>query len=146
MQILCPAFKFGLYDKEDAIPIFTGGVTDRIRSMLIHSRLITKYGITVPAASEIGIGLTIPHPSSITISSYYIGKNFHIYQNTTVGIKERGTAPPKIGNDETLYANSSVIGNITVSDNATVGANSLLLCNAAEGGIYVGTPAKNIKE
>ena len=49
---------------------------NRLFAKLVQRRLITKYGITIGVDVKIGIGLQIPHPSSITIgeaADYYLG-------------------------------------------------------------------------
>ena len=117
----------------------------KLFARLIHTKLVRRYGITIPICGTVGIGLSIPHPSGITISSRQIGKNFKVYQNTTVGNKKPGTPPPKIGDDVTLFAQSSIIGNITVGDGVVIGTHSCLLHDAPEAGVYVGVPAKKIR-
>ena len=51
-----------------------------------------------------------------------------------------------IGNNVTMYANSMIIGDNTVSDCVTLGAGSCLLHGADKPGIYVGNPAIRIKD
>ncbi len=118
----------------------------KIFAKLIHAKLTKKYGITIPISGTVGIGLSIPHPSSITIASIEIGENFRIYQNTTIG-RKRSDLPlfPKIGNNVTLYANSSIIGAVTVGDGVLIGAHSCLLHDAPEAGTYIGVPAKKVR-
>lgn len=74
-----------------------------------------------------------------------IGKNCSIYQNVTIGGANIGDAAkkqqPHIGDECTFFAGSMVLGNIFVSSNCVVGANSVLLEDASSG-VYVGSPAR----
>ena len=49
---------------------------------------------------------------------------------------------PYIGNNSIMYANSSIIGNVKVTDGVIIGAHACLLDDACEPGLYLGTPAK----
>ena len=101
-----------------------------------------RYGIHMTPGTKIGKGLRIAHPTSIVVTHCEIGENFTIYQNCTIGQKfYKSGWYPKIGYNVTLYANSSIIGDVTVADNVVIGANSLLVKDALEPGNYVGSPA-----
>ena len=114
-------------------------------SRLYHVKLMRRYGIHMTPGTKIGKGLRIAHPTSIVVTHCEIGENFTIYQNCTIGQKfYKSGRYPKIGNDVTLYANSSIIGDVTVGDNEVIGANSLLVKDALEPGNYVGSPARLI--
>ena len=121
------------------------------RLLSIHFRrtLIRRYGIYLNIRKEnwIGIGLKLPHPSSIVIGGgVNIGNNCIIYQNVTIGAKKRGAykednAYPQIGNNCIFYAGSVVIGPIRVGDNTSVGANAVLITDTESNSIYAGIPA-----
>ena len=117
-----------------------------IISKLIHNKLIRRYGIFVSPSCSIGIGLRIYHPTSIVITNAVIGDNFTIFQNCTIGQKYAGKdgygMVPNIGNNCSMYAGSSIIGNVKVTDGVTIGVHACLLRDAIEPGIYLGTPAK----
>lgn len=128
------------------IYLYDKGRINKFRAFIIRKRLITKYGVHVYPTIKIGLGLYIPHPSSIIITGHCaIGDNFTILQNCTVGIKhienEEGPAP-NIGNNVKMCASSMIIGGIVVADNVTIGANSMLLNDAVAPGMYLGSPAK----
>ena len=115
-------------------------------SQLIHNKLIRRYGIFVSPKCQIGLGLRIYHPTSIVITNAVIGENFTIFQNCTIGQKYAGKdgygLVPHIGNNCSMYANSSIIGDVEVTDNVIIGAHACLLGDAKEPGVYVGAPAK----
>lgn len=119
------------------------GKLGKLRGLYYRIRLMRRYCIHVNSQAVIGMGLRIVHPMCISIAQCTIGENFTLYQSCTVGAKSLECLDtPCIGNNVTLYSGSSVIGGVTVADNVSVGANSLLTKDALESGIYVGSPAK----
>ena len=119
------------------------GKMGRVISRFYHVKLMRRYGIHITEGAKIGKGLRIAHPTSIVVTLCNIGENFTIYQNCTIGQKfYRSGQFPTIGDNVTMYAGSSIIGEVTVGDNVTIGGNSLLIKNAIEPGVYVGSPAK----
>ena len=119
------------------------GRINRVRSRIIHAKLMRKYGIHITPCTIIGRGLRIAHPTSIVITLCKIGDNFTIYQGCTIGQKYwKSGRYPEIGNNVVMYANSSIIGDVKVADDVILGANSLLIKDANEKGVYVGSPAK----
>lgn len=125
------------------------GRIKKLLSGFIHIKIARRYGLFVSPKAIIGKGLKMYHPTSIVITSAIIGKNLTIYQNCTIGQKYAGKAGyglvPHIGNNVTMYAGSSIIGNVRVADNVTLAAHSCLLSDALEAGVYAGCPAKLIK-
>ena len=118
--------------------------------ILYKLKLVKKYGIyfNVRSDSNIGLGLVLPHPSSIVFGAgVNIGDHCIIYQNVTFGAKKIGcagseiSAYPRIGNHCTFYAGAVVIGPVTVRDGTQVGANAVLLSDTDENGMYAGVPA-----
>ena len=110
-------------------------------------RLMRRYGIFIGRECEIGLGFKIWHPHGIIINNAKIGKNFNVNQNTTVGAKVHGSwTLPIIGNNVTMYANSTILGDIRVEDNVTLGAHALLLKSTIGPGSYVGIPAKLVSK
>ena len=82
-----------------------------------------------------GIGIVI-HKNSV------IGDNCHIMHNVTIGGKNGFF--PVVGNNVFIGLGSTVLGNVTLGDNSTVGAMSLVLHDVNEGDTVVGSPAKKI--
>lgn len=122
----------------------------KFRTRQLINKLIRRYGIHISPYAQIGVGLHIPHPTSIVIGAKtIIGNNFTIYQNTTIGGARTGDVKkgnqPKIGNNVTVFAGAMILGKVNVGDNVIIGANSVLLSDAEENGVYSGTPAKRVK-
>lgn len=98
-------------------------------------KLYKLYNIDISGSSIIGENLYIPHPFSIVIGGgVKIGNNVTIYQNVTIGRKNKDIPEyPKIGNNVTIYCNSTILGNITIGDGAIIGAGSVILRDVAPG-------------
>lgn len=91
--------------------------------------LIWKHSIDVSYRPVIGPGLILPHPLGIVIGpEVLIGRNVMLQHNITLGTKRGtlGSGTPVIEDEVTIFPGSVVIGDITVGQGATIGANSLI--------------------
>ncbi len=116
----------------------------------VNRKLITKYGCFISLNAKIGIGVRFPHPNGIVIGGTTdIGENCTIFQQVTFGGKKIGDAQnsnyPSIGNNVIIYAGAKLIGNITIGDNAIIGANSVVNKSFPPNTIIGGIPAKILK-
>ncbi|MBQ8620802.1 MAG: serine acetyltransferase [Oscillospiraceae bacterium] len=122
------------------------GRLGKLFSRFCHVVLMRRYGIHITQGTVIGKGLRIAHPTSIVVTHCEIGENFTIYQNCTIGQKKwKSGEYPTLGNHVTMYAGSCIIGAVKVADDVVLGANSILLQDADQAGVYVGTPARRIE-
>lgn len=101
-----------------------GGERNRRRGYRINRKLVSRYGIEIELGAKIAPGITFAHYQGIVISrACIIGRNFHIRQNTTIGVKDSGDPRIIIGDNVELGANCCIIGgNIQIGNNVTVGA------------------------
>ena len=93
-------------------------------------------------------GVVFHHPVGIVISkTATIGKNCHIYQNVTIGLKitADGQKAATIGNNVRIYANAVIIGDVKIGDNAIIGAGSVVTKDVPANSVVAGNPAKIIK-
>ena len=89
--------------------------------------------------------LKLVHPVGIVFSDQVVfGQNCQIFQNVTLGCKN-GKAPI-LGDNVTVFANSSVIGGIHIGDNAIIGAGSVVLCDVPANEVWAGNPAHFIRK
>lgn len=72
-----------------------------------------------------------------------IGDNCAIYQHVIIGVGKDGY--PTIGNNVTIYANTVIIGEIQISDNAVIGACSFVNKDVPANSVYAGVPAKRMR-
>lgn len=90
---------------------------------------------------------TLPHPVGIVISgSAKIGENVRIYQNATIGwtLGDKNRTAGKIGDNVTIYSGAAIIGDVTIGDNAVIGANAVVLDDVKEDTVVVGAPAREV--
>ena len=98
--------------------------------------------------NEIGEGFYVIHGQGTVIGSRNkIGKGFKIHQGCTIGHKKNGTGNGNtIGDDVTLYCNSSILGELTIGDNVVIGAHVLVTTNIESNKIIVSKIEFNEKD
>ena len=110
---------------------------------------LVLYRVEIALRSEIGPGLEIPHGNCV-IGALRIGSGFSIFQGCTIGSRAGnlenpqepvGEDRPVIGDNVVMYANSVVVGPIVIGSNCTIGANTLVMQNMADGQVARCAPA-----
>ncbi|MEU2204816.1 hypothetical protein AB0P19_11030 [Microbacterium oleivorans] len=92
-------------------------------------------------------GLILPHPYGIVIHGHSeIGPDCVIYQGVTIGENGSGNGAPTLGARVRVYANSTILGPVSIGDGAVVGAHSLVLTDVPPGVLVVGAPARVVRE
>lgn len=78
--------------------------------------------------NEIDTGFYIVHGLGTVVGSRNkIGKGFIIHQGCTIGHKKNGVGEGNsIGDNVTLYANSSIIGELNIGNNVVIGGHVLI--------------------
>jgi serine O-acetyltransferase len=81
--------------------------------------------------NTIDVGFYIIHGQGTVIGSRNtIGKGFIIHQGCTIGHKKNGSGNGNtIGNNVTMYCNSSIIGELIIGNNSIIGAHVLVAQN-----------------
>lgn len=101
--------------------------------------LVSKYNTDIGLGATIGPGIKIYHFNGVVICPQaVIGKNMHIRQNTTIGLKTvAGIKAIRIGDNVEIGANSCIIGDdIFIGDNVTIGAMSFVNKNIPSNSIF----------
>jgi len=112
----------------------------------LQSDMSDKFGVDIHPAAKWGKGITMDHGTGCVIGeTSVIGDNVYLMHGVTLGAT--GTSNdhdrhPKIGHGAFLAANSTILGNITIGDGATVGAQALVLKDVPSGYTAVGAPAR----
>ena len=70
-------------------------------------------------------GMVISHGHSVEINASRIGKNFHCFQNVTIGTTNSPIGPT-IGDNVFVGAGAVVLGNIKIGNNVKIGANAIV--------------------
>ncbi len=119
----------------------------RIMSECAHSRT----GIDIHPGARIGNNFFIDHGTGVVIGeTTIIGNNVKIYQGTTLGamsfrrdqrgrIIKGGKRHPTIEDDVTIYAEATILGDVTVGRGAVVGGNTWIK-ESVPPGVTVSSP------
>ena len=116
-------------------------------SLFLQNRASEVFGVDIHPAAKIKGGVMIDHATGVVIGeTAEIGSNVSIFQGVTLGGKgnEAGDRHPKIKSGASIYASSTLLGNITVGENSVVAAGSLVLKDVEPNVTVAGIPAKII--
>jgi serine O-acetyltransferase len=115
--------------------------------LLSHlARLVT--GVEIHPAATIGSHFVIDHGSGIVIGeTTVIGDCVTLFQGVTLGGtgKERGKRHPTLGSHVVVGAGAKILGGMTIGDNVTIGANSVVLKSVPPHSTVIGVPARVIR-
>ena len=92
---------------------------------------------------NIGGGMIVQHGFSTIINAKFIGKNFHVYQQVTIGYN--GVCSPTIGDNVRCCCGAKIIGVVHVGNNVVIGANAVVCKDVPDNVVVAGVPAKIIK-
>ncbi|CAA6809093.1 MAG: Serine acetyltransferase (EC [uncultured Sulfurovum sp.] len=107
------------------------------------SRLITT--VDIHPAAQIGERVFIDHGAGVVIGeTAIIGDDVVIYQQVTLGgvSTSVGKRHPTVGDRVVIGAGAKVLGNITLGDDAKIGANSVVVKNVPCCATAIGVPAR----
>lgn len=109
----------------------------------MHGRLTTKYGIQIPRTTKIGYGFYIGHGIGIVINGgTIIGNNVNISQFLSIGTNN--STPAVIGDNVYIGPHVSIVEDVHIGSNSTIGAGSVVVHDVPEGSTVAGVPAKVI--
>lgn len=97
--------------------------------------------------ADIGPGMFIAHPAGIVIGrGTVIGSDVTIFQGVSFGVKswhlDEIKKFPKVGNNCFFFANSVILGDISIGNNCIIAAHSVVNCDLPDGSMAMGIPAK----
>ena len=116
-------------------------------ALFFQNRASEVFGVDIHPAAEIKGVVMIDHATGVVIGeTSKIDENVSIYQGVTLGGKgfEIGDRHPKIKSGVSIFASSTVLGNITIGKNAKVAAGSLVLKDVEAETTVAGIPAKKL--
>lgn len=99
-------------------------------------------------------GIRFPHLTGIIVARpATIGDNVWIYQNVTIGARNRYEGDgktkenyPTIGENTIIYAGAVIVGPVHIGKNCIIGANSVVIKDIPDNCIAAGAPARVIKQ
>lgn len=102
-------------------------------------RLSYKTGFQLPLF-VCGEGLTIWHWGSIIVNEKVrIGRNCTLYPGVLIGHKTVGGGCPQIGDNVFIGSGAKIIGDITIGNNVTIAANSIVTHDIPNNAVVVNT-------
>ena len=102
-------------------------------------------GIEIHPGARIGSRFFIDHGAGVVIGeTTEIGDNVLMYQGSTLGGtgKEKGKRHPTVGDNVVIGADATVLGAITIGNNAKVGAGSVVVKPVPPNTTVVGVPGR----
>ncbi len=114
-----------------------------------------KTGIDIHPGATIGSGFFIDHGTGVVIGeTSVIGRNVKIYQGTTLGalsfrrdergrIIKGGKRHPTIEDDVTIYAEATILGDVTIGKGAVIGGNTWVK-ESVPPGMIVSSPGPDL--
>ena len=145
------------FAKEEVILCYPGFQAIAIQRLAheLHSmgvplipRIMTEYGhrrtgVDIHPGARIGERFFIDHATGVVIGeTTVIGRNVKLYQGVTLGAKSfppnarearNSKRHPTIEDDVIIYANATILGDITIGKGAVIGGNSWVTADVAPG-------------
>ena len=121
----------------------------KIRSYIYKvklNRYKVKYSLNIPV-NTFGKGLKIMHIGPILVNhNAKIGENCSIHINTAIVAGGKNHIAPKIGDNAIIFVGTTILGDVTIGDNAIIGANSLVNKSFGDNSTIVGNPARAVSK
>jgi len=125
--------------------LWNGGFHLPARLLSNVVRLLT--GVEIHPAASIGRRVTIDHGIGVVIGeTTEIGDDVHMYHGVTLGgaTNEPVKRHPTVEAGAQLGANATLLGDITIGEDAAVGAGSVVTQDVEPGATVVGVPAERV--
>jgi serine O-acetyltransferase len=126
-----------------------GWAVPQVLAKVLLRRLSWRFGIQIPAATSIGPGLYLGHYHGIVVNCRaVIGRNCNLSQGVTIGQVNRGCRAgcPTLGDNVYVGPGASIIGTVTVGDDAAIGANCVVTRDVPPGAVVVGVPGRVVSQ
>lgn len=116
-------------------------------ALFMQNRSSEVFGVDIHPAASIDGSVMIDHATGVVIGeTAVIKKNVSIFQGVTLGGKgfEGGDRHPKVEEGVSIFASSTILGNISLGKNSIVAAGSLVLDDVDANTTVAGIPAKKL--
>jgi serine O-acetyltransferase len=118
-----------------------GTVRDQLICIALRRLYAGQHGVEI-RCPDIGPGFALGHGQGAVVWAERIGRDCTIYQQVTVGLSDGSLGSlPVLGDRAWLWPGARVIG-ANVGEEATVGANAVVLTDVPAGRTAVGVPAR----
>lgn len=126
--------------------LWTRGFKTSARWLSQWARFVT--GVEIHPGATIGRRFFIDHGMGVVIGeTAIVGDDVLMYHGVTLGgtSLEKTKRHPTVGNGVLIGMGAKIVGNITVGDNARIGANAVVTRDVPEEATAVGIPARVVK-
>ena len=120
---------------------------DGAMASYIQGRVVSRYGVDIHPAAQIGSGIFIDHAIGIVIGeTAVVEDDATLFQGVTLGGTGKGSGDrhPKIRRGAFIGANASILGNIEIGAGARVGAGAVVTRPVAAYTTVVGSLASTV--
>lgn len=108
---------------------------------IIQSLMKEMCSCELYLSNQVGRGFFVQHGLGTIIGSRNkIGKGFRIFQNCTIGHRDKKSNGNIIGNNVICYAGSKILGSNKIGDDVVVGANTVVTKDVPANMIAYGNP------
>ena len=124
-----------------------GGAIERLVARLLSQFVRLLTGVEIHPGADLGRRVTIDHGMGVVIGeTAEIGDDVHMYHGVTLGgaTNEPVKRHPTVEDGAQLGANATLLGDITIGEEAAVGAGSVVTQDVAPGATVVGVPAERV--
>jgi serine O-acetyltransferase len=125
--------------------LWNGGFELVARVLAYLVRMLT--GVEIHPAATVGRRVTIDHGMGVVIGeTAEVGDDVHMYHGVTLGgtANEPVKRHPTLEDGVTVGANATLLGDITIGENAAVGAGSVVTDDVGSETTVAGAPAERI--
>lgn len=144
---LCKMIRAENAELDNNCQIFDNVFIDAGKRLRIGKYATLTWGVLIEGGAETYLGDRVfLGPSTKLLTSTYKIQGFYTVEHLPEGCQETEYGNITIKDDAYLGANCTVMPGITIGEGAVVGSNSLVTKDLEPWGIYVGTPCKKIGE
>ena len=114
-------------------------------ALFLQNRASEVFGVDIHPAAKIAGAVMIDHATGVVIGeTTVIESEVSIFQGVTLGGKgfESGKRHPNIKKGASIFAASTILGDITIGEDSIVAAGSLVLKDVPSNSTVAGVPAK----
>lgn len=110
---------------------------------IMYMRACKRYQVQIPITVKIGYGFYIGHGMCMIVNwQTVIGNNVNLSQFLNIGTNRN--MPAIIGDNVYIAPHVSIVEDVKVGNNSTIGTGAVVTQNVPEGATVVGVPAKVI--
>lgn len=113
-------------------------------ALLLQSASSEQLAVSIHPSASIGSSVFLDHATGIVVGALVsIGDDVTIYQNVTIGRKpDDPVRAPRIGRGAFVSSGVTILGDVSIGEDARIGAGSVVTDDVPAGCTAVGVPAR----